>query len=511
MIAPFLKPIVAKRLLVINMLLAVLYFVGLFVFFQRGNIYLYLGLILGEVFHLWQLLTLIHVAWEPRIKHYFDRTFQPAVDVYITVAGEPIDVVAKTVAAAARMDYPNFRVYILNDGFVANKDNWEAIESIARRYDHRVQCITRKKPGGAKAGNINHALKLTKAPFVAILDCDHVPRRYFLKRLVGFFGDERVAFVQAPQYYANHGESYVANAAWQQQTLFFGPICRGKDHTNALFMCGTNMILRRKALNEVGGMNAGSITEDLLTSLLLHSRGWRSVYVPLIVAHGMAPEDLGEFWKQQYRWARGSLEVLWRFNPIFIKGLTQNQRIQYLASVTYYLTGLVVLIEGALPLFYFYFNQIPITSATMTIGLVFVPYIFLTLYCLQIFSNFAFSFRAIAFSIASWPIFVSAFLATMFRRDGGFQVTSKERIDANYLHLVSLHVLYMFAVAIGVVYAAIHTGINSSLITNASWAILYIVMFVPFIRAAMSERLAEKLPGTDVELPAEEVVNETGR
>lgn len=509
MTSPFLKAVVAKRLLLINVVLAVLYFVGLFVLFQRGNIYLYIALVLGEVFHLWQLLTLVHAAWEPHIKHPFDHDLLPPVDIYITVAGEPVDVVAKTVAAAARIDYPRFRVYILNDGRVANKPNWQQIEAIADNYDGRVQCITRTVPGGAKAGNINHALGVTKAPYVAILDCDHVPRPFFLKRMVGFFTDERVAFVQAPQYYANNTETYVANAAWQQQTLFFGPICRGKDHTNSLFMCGTNMIIRRKALDDVGGMSAQSITEDLLTSLLMHSKGWKSVYLPLIVAEGMAPEDLGEYWKQQFRWARGSLEVLWKYNPLLMKGLTRNQRIQYLASVTFYLTGLVVLIDAALPLFYFYAGLIPITAATMSIALVFVPYIFLTLYSLQLLSNFAFSFRAIAFSIASWPIYLSAFLATVFRRGKAFQVTSKERSDASYLKLASLHILYITAIVVGIGWKAYKDGaFSSSLVTNASWGVLYLFMFLPFIRAAMSERLAEKLPGTDVELQAEEVIRE---
>ncbi|HEX7368085.1 MAG TPA: glycosyltransferase [Candidatus Saccharimonadales bacterium] len=507
MISPFLKPVPAKRLLVINLLLACLYFVGLFVLFQRGNMYLYIALILGEVFHVWQLATLIHAAWEPRIKHDFDPRLTPPIDVYITVAGEPVSVVYKTVAAAKAMDYPNFRVYILNDGRVANKPNWRDIEVIAAQLGGNVECITRTRPGGAKAGNINHALTRTHAPFVAILDCDHVPRKYFLKRLAGFFTDPGVAFVQAPQYYANNTESFVANAAWQQQTLFFGPICRGKDHTNSLFMCGTNMLVRRAALDEVGGMCADSITEDLLTSLLLHNRGWKSVYVPLIVARGMAPEDLGEYWKQQFRWARGSLEVLWKFNPLRMRGLSHSQRVQYLASVTFYLTGIVVLIDAALPLFYFYGNMIPISAATMSIALIFVPYIFLTLYSLQLLSNFSFSFRAISFSIASWPIYTSAFLATLFRRGKVFQVTSKERSDASYLKLVTLHILYIVAVVVGIAWSAYQHGLSSSLITNASWGLLYVFMFLPFIRAAMSERLADKLPGTSVDLPAEKVTN----
>lgn len=508
--SPFLKAIVAKRLLTINLAIAAFYFIALILLFQRGNIYLFAALIAGEVFHVWQLVTLVHAAWETRVPHEFTENYHPRVDVYITVAGEPKSVVAKTVRAAVNMDYPNYRVFILNDGRVAKKPNWRDMEDLAARYKERgVRCITRTVPGGAKAGNINHALGVTRAPFVAILDCDHIPNRYFLSRMMGYFGNKKVAFVQSPQYYRNHTQSFVANAAWQQQTLFFGPICRGKDRLNSLFMCGTNMVIRRRALEDVGGMNQDSTTEDLLTSLIMHSRGWRSVYVPRILARGLAPEDLGAYWQQQFRWARGSMEVLIKYNPLFMKGLTMSQRIQYLASVTYYLTGVVVLIDAMLPLFYFYGNFVPVSAATMSIALIFVPYIYLTLYSLQLVSNFAFSFRAIAFSIASWPIYLLAFLTAVLRLPTSFKVTSKERGTGNYFKLASVHIIFTLLILGGIGWAIYRDGgVSSSLITNASWGLLYVVMFAPFIRAAMSDRLAAVLPYNELELPAEEVIHE---
>lgn len=507
--SPFLRAVVVKKLLLLNLLLALLYFGGLLVLFQRGNIYLYIALLAGEVFHVWQLATLIHAAWETRVEHIFLEDFQAPVDIYITVAGEPKAVVAKTVKAAVAINYPNFRVFILNDGYVAKKAHWHEMEDLAEAYkDHGVTCITRTQPGGAKAGNINHALGVTTAPFVAILDCDHIPNKDFLQQMMGYFGDETVAFVQSPQYYRNHTKSYVANAAWQQQTLFFGPICRGKDRSNTQFMCGTNMVIRRAALDDVGGMKQDSITEDLLTSLVMHAKGWKSVYVPRILARGLAPEDLGAYWQQQFRWARGSIEVLFKYNPLFLRGLSWQQRLQYLASVTYYLTGLVVLIDAMLPLFYFYGKVIPVSAATMSIALIFVPYIYLTLYSLQRVSSFAFSFRAIAFSLASWPIYFSALVLSIFRISSSFKVTSKERNQGNYFGLVASHILYIVATFVGIGWAIHRDGMSSSLITNASWGLLYVVMFAPFVRAALSDKLAASLPYDELELPAEELIHE---
>lgn len=504
--SPFLKAVVAKRLLAINGVLAIFYLISLLIFFQRGNIYLYVMLIAGEFYHIWQLITLIQAAWETRLNHPFDPSFMPPVDIYITIAGESAKVVEKTLRAASQIDYPDFHVYLLNDGYVAKKSNWQDIEELAKRYDpKKVTCITRRIAGGAKAGNINHAMTKTKAPFIAVLDCDHIPARYFLKRMAGYFIDPKLAFVQSPQYYKNHVNSFVANAAWQQQTLFFGPICRGKDRSNALFMCGTNMLIRRQALDDVGGMSTASITEDMLTSLLMHARGWRSVYEPHILARGLAPEDLGSFSSQQYRWARGSLEVLLKYNPLWLKGLSFRQRLQYLASVTYYLSGIIVLFDAVLPLVYFYSGQIPISSTTMAIALIFVPYIYLTLYSLQVISNFSFTFRAISFSISSWLIFIMAFVSAVLRLPSGFKVTSKERNSGTYFRLVWLHILYIIAIFVGVIVAYRREGINSSLITNISWGLIYVFMFGPFVRAALSERQAKKLPYDSLKLPIEDL------
>ena len=142
----------------------------------------------------------------------------------------------------------------------------------------------------------------------------------------------------------------VAGTAWEQQKLFFGPICRGLSRRGAAFMCGTNMVIRRKALDEVGGMCEDNIAEDFLTSFFMHQRGWQSVYVPIVLAEGLAPEDLGSFYKQQYRWARGSLEIVFKYNPFFRRGLTMSQRFEYLVASSYWLSGFIVLLNLLLPL-----------------------------------------------------------------------------------------------------------------------------------------------------------------
>ncbi len=172
------------------------------------------------------------------------------------------------------MQYPNFSIYILNDGKVAHRNNWQEAEDVAKRQ--QVTCITRTISGGAKAGNINNAVSVTNEPYIVVFDADHAPKPDFLQETMGYFIDEKMAFVQSPQFYKNADVNQVTGGAWEQQALFFGPLLKGKDTVNATFMCGTNMVVRRIALEEAGGMSEKSIAEDFLTSLLVHEKKWKS-------------------------------------------------------------------------------------------------------------------------------------------------------------------------------------------------------------------------------------------
>lgn len=481
----FLEGTIERSLLVANLIMAVAYFVTITILFPIGNKYLFLLLIAGEVFHLWQILGFIHSVWNLESKADFDPFYLPPVDVFITVAGEPVDVVEATVRAAKQMEYPDFKVHILNDGLVANKENWREVEALARRL--RVPCITRVIPGGAKAGNINNALDVTTNPYIAVFDADQVPHADFLRKTMGYFADPRMGFVQTPQYYKNQGENLITEGAWEQQSLFFGPISRGKNASNSVFMCGTNMVVSRRALEEVGGLLEDNITEDFGSSMHMQARGWRSYFVPEVLAEGLAPEDFLSYYKQQYRWAKGSLDMVLKHNPILKKGLSLGQRIQYAFSPSFYLSGLVVLMNAVLPLIFFFTGLMPLKISTMSLASVFIPYIFLTIYIIQASTNFTFSFRALSFSMASFPIYIGAFLSAITGKKSGFTVTSKKKLNGNFLHLVIPHILYMIAAALGLAVAIGREGFDAAVAANLAWTVFNVAVFVPFIMAALPQ------------------------
>lgn len=445
---------------------------------------LYGLLFIGEVYHIWQAIGYMYTVWDQKkySTKFLPPNFLPAVDVFITVCGEPIDIVEKTLAGAASMNYSNYQVHVLNDGLVAKKENWREIEELAKRYAANV--VTRTVPGGAKAGNINHGLKQTSAPYIAFFDADHVPRKDFLVKTLGYFEDPQVGFVQTPQYYRNKDQNYLTHCAWEQQELFFGPICQGKNKHNATFWCGTSAVMKRSALEEVGGIPESSVTEDFLASLHLHQKGYKSVYVPEILSEGLAPQDLKSYVSQQYRWARGCLDLFFWHNPLFKKGLTWPQKTHYLYSSSYYLNGLIVAVNAFIPIFVLMTGISPVKENVNNFMMYFFPFIFTTIFLLMKSTQFKITFNAIQMSMSSFFVFITAALSTLFNIKTKFKVTSKTEQSGLYLVYALPHISYILISVFAVAFAINKYGVTPSVVTNTSWAVFNIVFFLGFIKVA---------------------------
>lgn len=458
-------------------------------FRHAGSWILYGILLAAEVYHIWQALGYLYTVWGTEDVPATKPTRFPPVDVFITVCGEPRAIVEETVEAALAMDYPAFTVYVLNDGFVAHKENWQEIANL--EHDYPIRVITRRTPGGAKAGNTNNALRVTTAPFFVVFDADHIPHPDFLRRTVGYMDDPRMAIVQTPQYYANKDENFITRAAWEQQELFFGPICQGKVRMNAIFWCGTNALIRREALLSIGGVPESSIAEDFLASLFIHERGWKSTYVSEVLSHGLAPADLESYVSQQYRWARGSLDVLFRYNPLFRKGLAWKQRLQYLYSASFYLNGLVVLADAIIPLLFLFFGTVPVHDTTGGFIVFFTPFIFFTLYLLMRSTRYTITFRAIQLTVATSFVYILALVNAVIGNRAHFTVTSKEKREgANFLMYALPNIAYVTLTLAGLAVGIDREGVTPAVVTNASWAFFNVVFFWPFISYAYPWHLA---------------------
>jgi cellulose synthase (UDP-forming) len=252
-----------------------------------------------------------------------------SVAVLIPTYNESREVLLPTVAAAVALE-PAHETWVLDDG--ARPWVREMAEAIGARY------VARVTHEHAKAGNINHALGIVEADLLAILDADHVAHPDFLLRTLGYFRDPKVAVVQTPQEFYNvtsfeHGSGRTFGERFHEQTLFYRLLEPGKNRWNAAFWCGTNAVVRAKALRAVGGCATETITEDIHTTIRFHRRGWRSVYHNEVLARGLAADDAAQYQLQRNRWGTGAMQVLKIENPLVVPGLRLGQRLAYAATL----------------------------------------------------------------------------------------------------------------------------------------------------------------------------------
>jgi cellulose synthase (UDP-forming) len=416
------------------------------------------------------------------------------VDVLIPVYGEPVEVVEPTVAAASALRGARVRVALLDDGGSAD------MEALAHR--HGVRYVRRTVHSGAKAGNINHALGLVDAPFVAVFDCDHVPAPDFLERTLGHLDDPEVAMVQTPQWYANSGGNDVADAAAAQQCLFFGAIARGKDARGAMFCCGTNMVFRRSALDDVGGFPEDSVTEDFQLSVRLHERGWRTAYVSEVLAQGLGPEDMASYAGQQQRWARGCLSAL----PTALRAdLPWRTRLQYVLSASYFLTGWTVLLYMCLPVVRILTGAQPVAGADADQFFThFAPYFGLALLMVAVAGAGGYTWRAFALSFASWWIHVDATIRVLRGRPGRFVVTPKKGREG-----LQLRAVWPSLVAIVVLVATAAVGLaadrSPGTLNNVAFVSVHLVVLGTGVRSAWrspERAVSRSRRGDEVEVAA---------
>jgi cellulose synthase (UDP-forming) len=272
------------------------------------------------------------------------------VAIFTTSApGEPYDMFVRTLAAARAITYPH-TTYLLDD---TRDPRMRALAAEMGAVHLELLDVP-----GAKAGKINAALRQTSEELILVLDPDHVPFPQFLDRVLGSFDDEEVGFVQVAQAYGNARESFVARAAAEQTYAFYGPILQGMYGTGTAVAIGANCTFRRTALESIGGHGIG-LAEDLVTSIRLHAKGWKSVYVPEVVSRGLVPADLDSYLKQQLKWSRGVYDVLFREYPRAFRALTAYQKISYFMIGSYYLVGVTSLIFLAVPLIYLFTGRQP--------------------------------------------------------------------------------------------------------------------------------------------------------
>lgn len=328
------------------------------------------GLLLAEVYAVMALLLgYFQTAWpleRPPAPLPEDPASWPTVDVFIPTYNESLDVVRPTVLAALAMDWPadKFNVWILDDG---RRPEFRA-------FAEEVGCgyIIRPDNKGAKAGNINHALSVTDGEYVAIFDCDHVPTRAYLQLTLGWLvRDRELCMVQTPHHFYSP-DPFERNLARGRDVpneglLFYAMVQPGNDLWNAAFFCGSCATIRRSALMQIGGVPTETVTEDAHCSLRMQRRGWKTAYLRLPLAAGLATERLILHVGQRMRWARGMLQIFRIENPLLATGLSLPQRLCYFAATFSWMFALPRFVFLTAPLAFLLFGYPVIAASPLAI------------------------------------------------------------------------------------------------------------------------------------------------
>jgi len=317
-----------------------------------------------RVLHEWYHYLYITVPPTPPLSKHF------TVDIFTTFcAGEPYAMIEETLEAIQAIRYPH-NTYLCDEA-----DDPYLKELCARLGVHHV---TRTIKVDAKAGNINNALRQSNGDLCVVLDPDHVPLPEFLDHIIPHFSDDKVGFVQVVQAYDNMKDSLIAKGAAQQTFQFYGPMMMTMNRYGTVLAIGANCTFRRTALDSIGGHAAG-LSEDMHTSMQLHAKGWRSVYVPAVLTYGLVPSTLSAYYKQQLKWARGTFELLVTTYPKLFRHFTWRQRIHYFTIPFHYFSGVIFLVNFLVPILALTLGLIPFRMDLLSFALVGAPFLSTTM------------------------------------------------------------------------------------------------------------------------------------
>ena len=419
---------------------------------SRGNIFLFTLLLVSLFYgmikklYLWYNYSNISLPKIPEKKKDF------TVDVLTTYfPGEPYQMIITTLEAIIKIKYPH-------ETYLCDEANDPYLKQFCET--HGIHHVTRNNRKDAKAGNINNALKkVAKGEITVILDPDHIPNPNFLDVVVPYFSDPEIGFVQTVQGYYNIDETLVARGAAEQTFQFYGPMMMTLNSYGSVNAIGANCVFRRAALDSIGG-HAPGLCEDMHTAMKLYSKDWKAVYVPKIIAQGLAPSNLTGYFKQQLKWARGTFDLLFNVYPKLFRKFSFRQKIHFGILPLHYLSGLITFINFLIPVVSLLFSITPWKGNIVDFGLALLPVVGSSLLIRTYIQKWVIQKKERGFhliggllEINTWWIYTLGFFYTVFNKNIPYLPTPKENEFAtNYKIIIPnsvIAIISILAVVIG--------------------------------------------------------------
>ncbi|MBU4355090.1 MAG: cellulose synthase catalytic subunit [Proteobacteria bacterium] len=309
--------------------------------------------------------------WSPRLGNPESQA-RLSVDILVPCCGEPLEIIQTTLKAVRRITYHPLEVYVLDDA------GSEAVAGLAQSLGFHY--LSRPQAGlpraDSKSGNLNFGMSESRGELILVLDADQVPAPEILNRLVGFFGQPQVGYVQSKQaFFLPEGDPF-----YNRDKVFYETIQLSNDQANAVISCGSGVIYRRQALEEIGGFASWNLLEDFTSSYELASRGWRGVYYPHALSRGLAPATLAGVYHQRFQWCLDTMRLFFWDNPLFKSGLSWQQKTNFLVVMMSYLTsGLVFPVFYTAPLLVYWGGQSCVLGDELTYGVLRGAYLLATI------------------------------------------------------------------------------------------------------------------------------------
>jgi cellulose synthase (UDP-forming) len=457
-----------------------------------------------------------HIPVPPGLNVGVATTFVPGA--------EPLEMLDRTVRALVAMEYPH-DTWVLDEG-----DDPEVRQMCARlgaRHFSRKGLEGYQQPHGTfetrtKHGNYNawlDAVGYRRYDFVCAFDPDHVPEPHFLTRVLGYFSDASVGYVQAPQFYYNQAASFVARGAAEETYAYYSSIQMSSYAIGYPIVTGCHNSHRVTALQEVGGFAAHE-ADDLLITIYYRGAGWKGVYVPERLAAGLTPTSTVDYLIQQRRWARSVLDVKMRLFPGLARALPVRERVFSLVHGLYYLHGLASALSIGLLSFMLVTGLTPQVFAVRTGGRVLV--LFGVLQLCDLFRQSFFldrerergiHWRAGLLRLAKWPQVLLAVRDALAGPNRGYTMTRKVSSSKRYA-AAPAHLIVAATVAV-----AWSTGMARGVIHNDALSVGAAVAIALSLLVALSElrsfpppyddELAQRALGPAVRPEAQPVVQRT--
>jgi cellulose synthase (UDP-forming) len=342
-------------------------------FFSLGLFFLEMLLLVNATLQLFLMLRVKNRQREADFLtlQVLDGSFYPSVDILIPTYDEPEFIVRRTIIGCQAINYTDKKIYLLDD----------TRRSEMRQLALELGCeyITRPDNLYAKAGNLNHAIPQTNGEFIVVFDADFVPTKNFLIRTVGFFQDEKIALVQTPQSFYNIDPIArnlgLENVLAPEEEVFYRQIQPIRDAAGSVVCSGTSFVVRRSALEAVGGFVTDSVSEDYFTGIRISALGYRLVYLDEKLSAGLAAENIAAHALQRLRWGRGTLQAFFiKANPLTIPGLRPLQRLGHLEGLLHWFTSISRGGFLIIPLAYSFLGIVPLKAAPSELLYFFLPY-----------------------------------------------------------------------------------------------------------------------------------------